>query len=95
LAAEVFHIVAEGLSNIRRHTRATTASISLAQENSYRGIQIRNDGVEGETFMPFTPRSITERTVALGGEVRIERQGHTHAAVIAAISLEERSHAFR
>ena len=28
LATEVFHIVAEGLSNIRRHTLATTASIT-------------------------------------------------------------------
>ena len=30
LATEVFHIVAEGLSNIRRHTLATTASITLS-----------------------------------------------------------------
>lgn len=93
LAAEVFHIVAEGLSNIRRHTQATTASIALIQQNGYLSIQIRNDGVEGEAFMPFTPRSITERTMALGGEVRIERQSPTHAAVIAEIPLQERSHA--
>src|SRR5262249_14444935 len=54
LAAEAFHIGAEGLSNIRRHTQATTASISFVQNNSRLNIQIRNDGVEGETFMPFT-----------------------------------------
>jgi signal transduction histidine kinase len=95
LAAEVFHIVTEGLSNIRRHTLASTASITLAQENSQLSIQIRNDGVEGETFEPFTPRSITERTMALGGQVRVERQSQTHAAVIAEIPLEEQSHAFR
>jgi signal transduction histidine kinase len=87
LAAEVFHIVAEGLSNIRRHTLATTASITLRQENGQLSIQIRNDGVEGETFVPFTPRSITERTMALGGEVRVEHQSHTHAVVIAEIPL--------
>ena len=87
LAAEVFHIVAEGLSNIRRHTQATTASIALIQENGYLSVQIRNDGVEGEAFMPFTPRSITERTMALGGEVRVERQSPTHVAVIAEIPL--------
>jgi signal transduction histidine kinase len=95
LAAEIFHIVTEGLSNIRRHTLATTASITLAQENSQLSIQIRNDGVEGETFEPFTPRSITERTVALGEQIRVERQNQTHAAVIAEIPLEEHSHAFR
>lgn len=87
MAAEVFSIVTEGLSNIRRHTLATTASITLVQENGQLSIQIRNDGVEGEAFVPFTPRSITERTTALGGEVRVERQGHSHAAVIAEIPL--------
>ena len=87
LAAEVFSIVTEGLSNIRRHTLATTASITLVQEKGQLSIQIRNDGMEGEAFVPFTPRSITERTTALGGEVRVERQGHSHAAVIAEIPL--------
>jgi signal transduction histidine kinase len=68
---------------------------SAAQENSQLSIQIRNDGVEGETFEPFTPRSITERTVALGEQIRVERQNQTHTAVIAEIPLEEHSHAFR
>ena len=94
LAAEVFHITAEGLSNIRRHTLATTASITLIQENSHLTVQICNDGVEGETFEPFTPRSITERTMALGGQVRVERQSQTQVAVIAEIPLEEHSHVF-
>ena len=49
--------------------------------------------LEGETFVPFTPRSITERTTALGGQVRVERQSQTQAAVIAEIPLEEQSHA--
>jgi signal transduction histidine kinase len=89
LATEVFHIVAEGLSNIRRHTLATTASITLIQDNRHLSVQICNDGLEGETFEPFTPRSITERTTALGGQVRVVRQGQTHVAVIADIPLEE------
>lgn len=83
----VFHIAVEGLSNIRRHTQATTACITLVQENGQLSVQIRNDGVEGETFVPFTPRSITERTMALGGQVRVERQSQTHAAVIAEIPV--------
>jgi len=87
LAGEVFHIVAEGLSNIRRHTLATTASITLVQENGQLSVQICNDGVEGETFVPFTPRSITERITALGGQVRVERQSQTHVAVIAEIPM--------
>jgi len=87
LAAEVFYIVTEGLSNIRRHSQAATASITLAQQDGCLIVEIGNDGVDGGTFCGFSPRSITERTTALGGRVRVERQGQTHAAVITEIPL--------
>jgi signal transduction histidine kinase len=87
LAAEVFHIVTEGLSNIRRHTQAATATITLMQKDGYLIVQISNDGVDGEAFCLFSPRSITERTTALGGRVHVERQGYAHAAVITEIPL--------
>ena len=87
LAAEVFRIVTEGLSNIRRHTQAATATIALAQKNGHLIVQITNDGVDGEAFCLFSPRSITERTTTLGGRVHVERQGQAHAAVIAEIPL--------
>jgi signal transduction histidine kinase len=87
LSAEVFHIVTEGLNNIRRHTQAATATISLAHKDGYLIVSIRNDGVDGKTFRLFSPRSITERTTALGGRVHVERQGQTHAAVITEIPL--------
>jgi signal transduction histidine kinase len=87
LSAEVFHIVTEGLNNIRRHTQAATATISLAQKDGYLIVHIRNDGVDAEAFRLFSPRSITERTTALGGRVHVERQGQTHAAVITEIPL--------
>jgi signal transduction histidine kinase len=87
LAAEVFFIVTEALSNIRRHTQATTASIAFAQEEALLRVQIHNDGTADEDFEPFTPRSITERALALGGEVRIERRHPAHTVVIADIPL--------
>jgi signal transduction histidine kinase len=93
LATEVFHIVTEGLSNIRRHTQAATATITLAQEQGYLILQIINDGVGRAAFCHFTPRSITERTTALGGLVRVERQGYAHTAVTVEIPLGERLHA--
>jgi signal transduction histidine kinase len=87
LAAEVFHIVTEGLSNIRRHSQAATASITLAQQDECLIVQICNDGVDGAAFCLFSPRSITERTTALGGRVRVERQSQTQAAVVTEIPL--------
>jgi signal transduction histidine kinase len=95
LASEVFHIVAEGLSNVRRHTQATSATITLVRAKGQLSVQIRNDGVEGESFVPFTPRSIAARTTALGGALRVERQGQADAVVIADIPVQEQTHGGR
>lgn len=87
LTAEVFHIVTEGLSNIRRHTQAATASIALEQKDGNLIVTICNDGVDGAVFCQFSPRSITERATALGGRVHVEYQDQTHATVITEIPL--------
>ncbi len=72
LAAEAFQILREGLSNIRRHTRAGSASIDLACAGDQFIMKIGNDGAIDSTEA-FTPRSITERATALGGRTLIEQ----------------------
>lgn len=83
LAAEVFQLVAEGLSNIRRHTTATAAKIAVQRQDGYLSLRIQNNGGGGDRGKPFTPRSITERVKALGGAIRIEPQadGGTEVSV--------------
>ncbi|HJP92982.1 MAG TPA: histidine kinase [Pyrinomonadaceae bacterium] len=71
LAAEVFQIVREGLSNIKRHTASATARISMASSNGDLILDIENESPSGETHKTFTPRSITERAIALGGRVSV------------------------
>lgn len=73
IAGEVFHIVAEGLSNIRRHTQARRAWISLktAGETLVLGIRNANDG-NAQAASRFTPISLSERAAALGGSVELE-----------------------
>lgn len=71
LAAEVFQIVREGLSNIKRHTTSTTARISLTSRNGDMILDIENESSNSESQNTFIPRSITERTVALGGRVSV------------------------
>lgn len=87
LVAEVFHLVTEGLSNVRRHTQAETVEIRLAQENGYLRLQIANDNLKGRAFVPFMPRSITERVTALGGRVHVESRGHSATIVMIEIPL--------
>ncbi len=84
LAAEAFQMVAEGLSNIRRHTEATRAYISLAHLDDRFQLIIANDDAAGDNAggspspPSFVPRSITERARALGGHASVTRdEGET------------------
>ena len=70
LAAEVYHVVSEGLSNIRKHTSARHGAIRLRCVEGWLNIHIENDGgdVPPEAF---TPRSISLRAAALGGRAKV------------------------
>jgi signal transduction histidine kinase len=82
LAAEVFQMVTEGLSNIRRHTHSMDASIAFARQNNHLVLHIEDKGSNGSLPAPFSPRSITERATALGGRVHVETRDGGSAVVI-------------
>lgn len=86
LAAEVFQMVAEGLSNIRRHTRATSANIVLRRHRDHLILRIEND-THGAEAITFKPRSLTERATALGGRARVEQHDGASSAVVIEIPL--------
>lgn len=71
LAAEIFQIVREGLSNIKRHTTSAEARIRMTSLNGDIVLDIENDATDSERKNTFTPRSITERVMALGGRVNV------------------------
>jgi signal transduction histidine kinase len=72
LAAEIFQMVAEGLSNVRKHSVASRAQVRIAAVDGRLSIDIENDGAPAESRRGFSPRSITERVAALGGRVDVE-----------------------
>jgi signal transduction histidine kinase len=80
LAAEVFQIVNEGMSNIRKHTRARSGRIYLSNVDDQLRIRIENETPEGPPA-PFLPGSIAERTAALGGTIAIDRAAPGATAV--------------
>lgn len=84
LAAEIFQIVREGLSNIKRHTNSAEARIRMASANGDIVLDIENDSSTGESQINFTPRSITERAIALGGRVsvNVNNTGSTIVSVV-------------
>lgn len=73
IAGELFHIVAEGLSNIRRHTQARHAWIRLSTADGLLILSIRNEtDPQGPAVAGFTPISLSERAAALGGDIEVD-----------------------
>ncbi len=71
LAAELFQMIEEGLSNIRRHSRSNYAKVGITRENGDLILQVRNQRRRGLEESSFTPRSIVERATALGGKTAV------------------------
>lgn len=71
LAAEVFQIVNEGMSNIRKHTEARHGAIKLDCVRGKLRIRIEN-GCPNTLLPDFLPQSIAERARALGGSTRVQ-----------------------
>lgn len=75
MAAEVFQIVTEGVSNICKHTRARTAHIRFHGDARQLAIDIANPLEADAAPSAFVPKSIAERVRALGGILTIETSG--------------------
>jgi signal transduction histidine kinase len=74
LAAEAYQIIAEGLSNVLRHTTAKKAFVTILCENSHLLLKIGNEAEAGEgNGKNFMPRSINERVQVLGGRTFVEQ----------------------
>lgn len=81
LAAELFQIVAEGLSNVRRHAFCRDARVEISCKNSSLLLQIKNSrprtapeqerGDGHEISKTFRPHSIAERAASLGGDTKV------------------------
>lgn len=86
LAAETFQMVAEGLSNVRRHTGSKGAGVRLSCEGGRLLLEISNWGGErgGAEAPQFMPRSLSERARSLGGELEVfaDDGGRTRLSIV-------------
>lgn len=84
IADAVFQMIAEGLSNVVRHTAARRVRIAVWGDDRDCILEIANplpDGVPGPRS--FVPRSIAERASDLGGRITVKpsRNGYTIVTV--------------
>lgn len=97
LAAELFQIVAEGLSNVRRHAFCRDARVEISCKDSSLLLQIKNsrpranpDGERGDGqdgVKTFRPHSIAERAASLGGETQVFVDDKDYTVVSVGIPL--------
>ena len=95
VSAELFQIVAEGLSNVRRHALCDDASIHMANLDGHFILEIKNrrpqpagsngDGNADQRL--FRPRSIAERAELLGGETEVTVDENNYTVVRVSIPL--------
>lgn len=99
LAAELFQIVAEGLSNVRRHAFCRDARVEIQCKETSLQLQIKNsrpragsqvevergDGQDG--VRAFRPHSIAERAAALGGDTQVYVDEKDYTVVSVGIPL--------
>ena len=82
LAGEVFQMINEGLSNVRRHSHAQTATAALTQHDGKLVVRIENDNAGGSAKRSFHPQSLADRVADLGGELTVETEGRITAVNI-------------
>jgi len=81
LAAEVFQMTAEALSNVQRHTDSRNARVSLMLVDNNLELMVENDA-PGTSPATFTPLSIFERAEAMGARTEVvSRDGKTRVRV--------------
>lgn len=89
LADEVFHIVGEALSNIRRHTNASCARIRLSCDVQKVKLEIWNAADPGRRVRSFTPQSIAERALARGGVCQVRSGSGRDTVVVVQLPLHQ------
>jgi signal transduction histidine kinase len=86
LAAEIFQMVTEGFSNIRRHTHSPRAEAELDYRSGVFVLNIKNANDNG-VQAAFHPRSLAERAAALGGQLEVYTDEKNHTVVSIHIPL--------
>ena len=88
VAAQVFYIVVEALSNVVKHTAARRAFIEVTCRAGLVSVRVGNEGVPGSRVAPsFIPKSIKSRVAALGGSLDVQHSPGSHTVIHATLPI--------
>ncbi|MGE5526359.1 MAG: hypothetical protein ACM3SS_21810, partial [Rhodospirillaceae bacterium] len=87
LAAEVFQMIVEAMSNVLRHTASKSGFVAVRCQDGAMTVKIGNRLPDEVAAALFQPRSIAERTQSLGGTLAVQPLEDGHTVVEIAIPL--------
>jgi signal transduction histidine kinase len=90
IEASAYFIVAEALTNVVKHARATRATVRATADDSVLTLEVRDDGVGGAKPDGHGLVGIADRVDALGGRLRIESTDGDGTVLTARLPLSTR-----
>jgi len=89
--ASAYFILAEALTNVVKHARATRASVRASVADGGLTLEVRDDGVGGADPEGHGLLGVADRVDALGGRLRIESAPGAGTRVSARLPLPPRA----
>lgn len=87
IEASAYFIVAEALTNVVKHARATRATVRATLDDGVLALQVSDDGIGGADPAGHGLMGISDRIDALGGTLRIESAVGEGTTLIARLPL--------
>jgi PAS domain S-box-containing protein len=87
IEASAYFIVAEALTNVVKHARASRATVRAAVEDGSLRIEVADDGRGGADPRGYGLLGIADRVAALGGKLDIDSGGRGGTVLIARLPL--------
>jgi signal transduction histidine kinase len=87
LEASAYFVIAEALTNVVKHSQASSAEVRVGLDDGHLTVEIRDDGIGGADPRGQGLVGIGDRVVVLGGSLRIESPAGGGTVVTAAIPV--------
>jgi signal transduction histidine kinase len=87
--ATAYFVIAEALTNVTKHSRATRATVSAHVEDGALRVSVRDDGIGGAQAGGTGLQGLADRLGVLGGKLTIDSPEGAGTLVTAAIPLPE------
>jgi signal transduction histidine kinase len=85
--ATAYFVVAEALTNVAKHSGASTATVVARVDDGALQIRVRDDGVGGARADGTGLLGLRDRVAALGGRLQVESRPGSGTRIVAALPL--------